>query len=60
MASSMILPDGGVPGAGLEVRPAGFPGHPEDIDGPVLVRVLRIGSLVLLGHEPGLLRTLSR
>jgi hypothetical protein len=40
---------------GLEVRPAGFLGHPEDIDGPVLVRVLRIGSLVLLGYEPGVL-----
>ncbi len=36
-------------------RPAGFLRNPEDAVGPVFVRVLRVGSLVLLGDELGVL-----
>ena len=49
------LADGGLLGVGLEVRPAGLLGHPEDVHGPVLVGVLRVGPLVLLGVELGVL-----
>ena len=36
----------GLLGTGLEVRPAGFLRHPEDVLGPVFVRVLGVGALV--------------
>ncbi|MDX8401074.1 MAG: hypothetical protein R8K47_00425, partial [Mariprofundaceae bacterium] len=44
MASSTTLPMVGF-GVGHKMRPADFPGHPEDIDSPVSIRVLRIGAL---------------
>ena len=47
--------DGRLRGAGLEGRPAGLLGHPEDIRGPVLVGVLGVGALRLLGLELGVL-----
>jgi hypothetical protein len=40
-------------GLGLQVRPAGLLGHPEDVVGEVLVRILRVGALGLLGHQQG-------
>jgi hypothetical protein len=39
----------------LEERPASFSGNPEDVDGAVLVGILRIGALCLLGFELGTL-----
>ena len=47
------LPDIGLPGLGLETAPARLRRHPEDVLGPVLVGVLRIGTLVLLALESG-------
>ena len=44
--------DDRLPGLGLETAPARLHRHPEDVLGPVLVGVLRIGALVLLGLEP--------
>ncbi|GIV04128.1 MAG: hypothetical protein KatS3mg015_2958 [Fimbriimonadales bacterium] len=49
------LADGGLLGVGLEVRPAGFLGHPEDVDSPVLVRVFRVGAALAVGFEPSVL-----
>ena len=43
------LADGGLLRLGLEVRPARFGRHPEDVERPVLVRVLGVGALGLLG-----------
>jgi hypothetical protein len=42
-------------GAGLEVRPAGLLGHPEDVGGEVLVLVLGVGPgvVALAGDELG-------
>ena len=37
----------------LEMTPTRLRRHPEDVLGPVFVGVLRVGSLVLLGLEPG-------
>jgi hypothetical protein len=48
--------DRGLRGAGLEVGPAGFPGHPEDAGGAVLVGVLWIGAVRALSLELGMLR----
>ena len=48
------LADGRLPRLGLEMAPAGFRRHPEDVLGPVLVRILRVGALILLGHEAGM------
>ena len=45
--------DDGLLGLGLEMAPARLRRHPEDVLGPILVGVLRIGSLVLLGLESG-------
>ena len=49
------LADGGLLGAGLQVGPAGFGGHPEDVLGLVFVRVFGIGARVvaLAGDELG-------
>ena len=49
------LADGGLLGAGLEVGPAGFGGHPEDVLGLVFVRVfgIRPGVVALAGEELG-------
>ena len=45
--------DDGLLGLGLEMAPARLRRHPEDVLGPVLVGVLRIGTLMLLVLEPG-------
>ena len=50
------LADRGLLGVRLEERPARFLRHPEDVQGAVLVRILRIGALVALGLELGVLR----
>ena len=42
-------------GGGLEGRPTGLLGHPEDRGGPVLVGVLGIGAVCLIGLELGVL-----
>lgn len=49
------LADGGLLGAGLEVRPAGIGGHPENILRLVFIRILGIRALVipLPGEELG-------
>ncbi len=49
------LADGGLLGLGLEVGPAGFLGHPEDVFGLVLVLILGIGAgvIALPGGEAG-------
>ena len=49
------LADGGLLGVGLEVGPAGFAGHPEDVLGAVLVLVLGVGTgvVTLASHELG-------
>ena len=49
------LADGGLLGVGLEVGPAGFFRDPKDVDGAVLVRVFRVGSLGAFGIELGML-----
>ncbi len=41
------LADGGLLGAGLQVRPAAFLGHPEDVLGFVLVLVFGVGTRVV-------------
>ncbi len=46
------LADGGLPGLVFEVLPAGLGRYPEDVLGPVLVRILRVCPLVDLGFEP--------
>ena len=43
-------------GGGLEVRPAGLLGHPEDAGGAVLVGVLGVGAVGAVGLELGVLR----
>ena len=48
------LADGGLARLGLEMAPTGFRRHPKDVLGPVLVRVLRVGALVLLRDEAGM------
>ena len=48
--------DGRLRGAGLQVRPARLLRHPEDVDGAVLVGVLRVGALRLLRLQLGVLR----
>ena len=45
--------DVGLTGLRLETAPARLQRHPEDVLGPVLVRVLRVGALVPLGLEQG-------
>ena len=50
------LADGGLLGLGLEMRPARLGRHPEDVERPILVRVLGVGALVLLGLKLGVLR----
>ena len=49
------LPDGGLFGTGLKVRPAGIGGHPEDILGFVFVGVfgIRPGIIAKAGAEFG-------
>lgn len=49
------LADGGLFGTGFEVRPAGLPGDPEDVDSPILIRVFRIGALGAFGIKFGVL-----
>ena len=49
------LADGGLLGVGLQVRPAGFLGHPEDVDRSVLVGIFRVGPLGPFGVEFGVL-----
>jgi hypothetical protein len=43
-------------GLGFEVRPARLGRHPEDVERPVLVRILGVGTLVLLGLKRRMLR----
>ena len=50
------LADGGLPGLGLQVRPARLRWHPENVERAVLVRVLRVGALRLLRFELRVLR----
>ena len=45
------LADGGLPRLGLEMTPAGFRRHPEDVLGPVFVLVFGVGALCLLTLE---------
>ena len=47
------LADGGLARVGLDVGPASIGGHPEDVLGAVLVRVLRVGALVTFGLQLG-------
>ena len=47
--------DGGLRGAGLQVRPARLLRHPEDAGGAVLVGVFGVGALLLLRFELGVL-----
>jgi hypothetical protein len=49
------LANGGLPGASLQIRPACFGWHPQDIDGAILVGVLRVGALATLGLQGGVL-----
>jgi len=49
------LADGGLFSIGFKEGPAGFLGHPENIDSAVLVRVLRVSALVVLGLQFSLL-----
>jgi len=49
------LADSRLFGIGLQVRPAGFLRHPEDVDRPVLVRVFRVGPMCPFGLELGVL-----
>ena len=51
IASSISLPMVGCLALALQVRPAGLLRHPEDVLGPVLVRVLGVGALRLLGQR---------
>ena len=55
MASSTILPMVGLLGAGLEVGPAGFLRHPEDVLGFVFVGVfgIRAGVVAFASDELG-------
>jgi hypothetical protein len=47
--------DGRLLRVGLQEAPAGLLRHPEDVDGPVLVGVLRVGAALPVGQEPGVL-----
>ena len=47
------LADGGLAGLGLELRPASLGRRPEDVLGPVLVRVLGVSALVACGVQLG-------
>jgi len=47
------LADGGFSRLVLQPRPARLGLDPEDVLGPVLVRIPRVGALVALGLEPG-------
>ncbi len=49
------LADGRLPGFGFELGPARLFGHPEDVDGPVLVGIFGIRALGAVRFEPGVL-----
>ncbi len=49
------LADGGQLRARQQERPTGLFGHPESIDGPILIRVFRVGALSAFCFQPAVL-----